>query len=138
MKRQLTDRFVRSFRTAPPEVRKAFDKQCRLLGSYPKSAMPPEALWMFEFAGQRGFGESAQDRVIAPGKPGNVVGAGRSDPASGTGSVPGSLESREIGHAEKGVGQSNGGTRDHGQPAVLWRSRKSLMGNRLFAVTFLG
>ena len=31
MKRQLTDRFVRSFRTAPPEVRKAFDKQCRLL-----------------------------------------------------------------------------------------------------------
>ena len=31
MKRQLTDRFVRSFRAAPPEVRKAFDKQCRLL-----------------------------------------------------------------------------------------------------------
>jgi hypothetical protein len=31
MKRQLTDRFVRSFRAAPPGVRKAFDKQCRLL-----------------------------------------------------------------------------------------------------------
>jgi len=31
MKRQLTDRFLRSFRAAPPAVQKAFDKQSRLL-----------------------------------------------------------------------------------------------------------
>ncbi len=31
MKRQLTDRFLRSFRDAPPAVHKAFDKQSRML-----------------------------------------------------------------------------------------------------------
>jgi len=36
MKRHLTERFTRSFRDAPPAVRKAFDKQSRLLLQNPR------------------------------------------------------------------------------------------------------
>jgi len=62
----------------------------------------------------------------------------RSEPAPGAESVPGSSESREIGHAKGGVGPGTGQSRRHGRPAVLRGSHNSLMEKRLSPITLLG
>src|ERR1017187_2091971 len=80
------------------------------LGSYPKSVMAVEALWILELASQRGFRERGLPHVSATGNPGGIDGARildsprtyagpseRSEPAPGTESVRSSLEPREIG-----------------------------------------
>ena len=106
---------------------------------------------MVELASQRGFRECAHHHVSAPGNPGNVESAGffdslgrnaglpeRSEPAPGTESVLGSLESREIGHAKGAPARAPAHSRPHGRPVVLRRTHNSLMENRLSAITLLG
>jgi hypothetical protein len=43
-----------------------------MMGSYPKSVVALEALWMLELAGQRGFRERVRHRASAPVNPRNV------------------------------------------------------------------
>jgi hypothetical protein len=75
--------------------------------------MAPQILWMLELASQRGFRERTRHRVCGLANSGNADGAGcfdslgrnaglaeRSEPPPGTESVPGSSESKEIGHAK--------------------------------------
>jgi hypothetical protein len=46
-----------------------------ILGSYPKSVMAPETLWILELAVRRGFREGAQHHISVPGSLGNAHGA---------------------------------------------------------------
>jgi hypothetical protein len=100
-------------------------------GSYPKSVMALDTLWMLELTSQRGFRECAQHHVSKPGIPGNVEDAsffdslgrnaglpGRSELAPETESVPASLESGQIGRARNFVGRPNGASRYHGGLSV--------------------
>ncbi|MGD0578099.1 MAG: substrate-binding domain-containing protein, partial [Bryobacteraceae bacterium] len=103
--------------------------QARLVsGSYPKSVMALEALWMLDVVSQRGFRECAQHHVSTSSIPGNVEGAGffdslgridgsseRSELALETESVQASLKSREIGRARGLVGPRNDASRHHGR-----------------------
>ena len=74
---------------------------------------------MLEFASQRGFRERTRHRVSVPATSGNTDGSGCFDPLGknaglpkrsehrpGTESVPGSSESREIGHAKEGAARA--------------------------------
>jgi hypothetical protein len=86
-----------------------------MLGSYPKSVMAPQVLWMLELASQRGFRGRSRHPVCARANPQEFrrcwllrfLWEGMPDCPTGwdppvAESVPGSSESRETGHA-KGV-----------------------------------
>jgi hypothetical protein len=106
---------------------------------------------MLELASQGGFRGCAQRHVFAPGIPGNVERAGFVDSlvrnaglyerpklAPEAGSVPASVESREIVRDGGLVAPHNDPCRHRGRPSVFWGTHNSLRQNRLSAITPLG
>ena len=121
-------------------------------GSYPKSVVALEALWMLQLASQGGFHECAEHNVSTLGVPGSVEGAGfsdslgrnaglsaRSELAPETESAPAPLESRETGRAG-GLGRPRARTRvqPSRQAVGVVGTCNSLMQQRLSAITLLG
>ena len=102
------------------------------VGSYPKSAMALEALWMLELPSQRGFRECAQHHVSRPGIPSNVEGTGWFD------SLGRNVASGEVRRARGLAGPPSDTSRHHGRLPVLWGTHNSLMQDRLSAITLLG